>query len=291
MCICTPPILGKDLKVRNIYGIRSFFLSLMKCKFLKITQRLLVVMLVGLTLLGVQCMQVNVVQPNSQNVGHALIHYESFTLIYVKENLKPLECLTEGCKEKKIPADVNMYSKGSGAVIAHKNDETYVITAAHVCLSNTPPDHLTINGEAYSFESTVSITVIDYYGGKHESKIMGTDVKNDVCILKTSNMWASPLRMAYNMPNRGEKIYNMAAPRGIFYPGMILMFEGYYSGYDGTQRHFFSIPAGPGSSGSVVLNEEGEIISIVHSAAISFENVAIGASLSSILTLMKQVGF
>jgi S1-C subfamily serine protease len=224
------------------------------------------------------------------NVDDALRYYESFTLIYVKENLKPLECLTEGCKGKPLPEDVNMYSKGSGAVIAHKDDETYIITAAHVCLSNTPPDHLTVNGDAYSFESTVSITVIDYYGGKHQSKIMGTDVRNDVCILKTTNSWSKPIRIANYMPNRGEKIYNIAAPRGIFYPGMVLMFEGYYSGYDGVQRHFFSIPAGPGSSGSVVLNSDGEIVSIVHSAAVSFENVAIGASLSSILTLVKEVG-
>jgi S1-C subfamily serine protease len=242
------------------------------------------------TMVGVQCMQVHVVQPITGDVENAHMHYESFTLIYVKENLKPTQCLTDGCKDKKMPDAINMYSKGSGAVIAHKGDETYIITAAHVCLSNTAPDHLTINGESYSFVSTVKITAIDYYGGKHESLVVGSDPANDVCILKTQNTWSRPIRFANSMPLRGEKIYNIAAPRGIFYPGMVLMFEGYYSGYDGDQRQFFSIPAGPGSSGSVILNSSGEIVSVVHSAAISFENLAIGSSLSSILKLLQDSG-
>jgi glutathionyl-hydroquinone reductase len=53
-------------------------------------------------------------------------------------------------------------------------------------------------------------------------------------------------------------------------------YYGYSSGCDDYECAF-TIPATYGSSGSAVINEKGEIVSIISRAAISFSNYAIGA--------------
>ena len=80
----------------------------------------------------------------------------------------------------------------------------------------------------------------------------------------------------------GEKVYAIAAPHSIFSPGNALLFDGYFTGYDMTENAFYTIPTKPGSSGAGVINDEGELIAIIHSAPGSFENLAIASSLKNV---------
>ena len=81
----------------------------------------------------------------------------------------------------------------------------------------------------------------------------------------------------------------MAAPFGIFNPGMVLLMHGYYSGKDSRNIHFFTIPTRPGSSGSPILNADGEIVSVIHSAMRSFESVGLGCDLAAIQNIMTEI--
>ena len=67
----------------------------------------------------------------------------------------------------------------------------------------------------------------------------------------------------------------MASPLGLAVPVAVPVFDGYFTGQV-SSLYIFTIPAAPGSSGSPVMNENGEIISIINAAAISFDEYAIG---------------
>jgi hypothetical protein len=79
----------------------------------------------------------------------------------------------------------------------------------------------------------------------------------------------------------------MAAPSGIFAPGMLLIFEGYYSGEkDGSD--YYTVPAAPGSSGSAILNSRGDIIGVIHSAILKFPNLAACVTQEQIISFLKK---
>ena len=260
-------------------------------KLAKLCRVLTVFLLVCITLFGIHCVQLHVEENPALQVFGPTQRYESFTLIIARESVKITKCISESCKNKPLPnSNLNMISKGSGGVIAHKEDETYVITAAHVCATNTTSDVMKMGDDEYSIEVNHHLQLIDYYGGSHDASVVKMDNENDICIVKADGTWSTPLAIATEMVPRGKRVFNMAAPRGIFYPGMVLTFEGFYAGYDGRRNQFFTIPAGPGSSGSVIINDNGQLISVIHSAAISFETLALGSSLVNIIAIIKESG-
>lgn len=166
---------------------------------------------------------------------------------------------------------------GSGAVISHDESRTssYVISANHVCGNDKetyaivefkdPTSHTLI----FSVESKLQI--LDYYGSVYNANVIRADEDNDICILATDNIMfkSPPVRVAKNAPEPGDRIYNVASPRSLSRPGAVLSYEGYFAGTiaggEGiaNPHYLLAIPTAPGSSGSIILNEHGEIVSII----------------------------
>lgn len=157
---------------------------------------------------------------------------------------------------------------GSGVIIAHEQESTLVITAGHVC--KMPP------GESHL------LSVVDSEGNIHQSKSLKFDDTPDLCIIKTTGTWGTPVQLSSKEPAYGERMVSMAAPEGFFEPNMVLVFDGRYSGQASNGDRIFTIPCAPGSSGSAVLNQDGKIVSIIHSAAKNFQNIAIGSNIADI---------
>jgi hypothetical protein len=63
---------------------------------------------------------------------------------------------------------------------------------------------------------------------------------------------------------------------GIFNKNMVPILEGRYNGVSFRGSAMYSIPAAPGSSGSMVLNENFELVGMIHSLHIRFPNVTVG---------------
>lgn len=232
----------------------------------------------------------------------------SFTLIEVSLILEPTECVIIGTGEEckaflsmLPPKTIN--TRGSGTVVSVVNNQTYVLTADHVCShpskSSFDMPIPTAPGEAPSLaritvKQTTMVSAVDSEGVSHASSVHATDQLNDACLIKSDGGWGIErvVPVADEMPKVGARVYNIAAPFGIFSPGdpgVKLHFEGRYSGSDARGNYFYTLPARPGSSGSSVLNDSGEIIGVVHSAMINFEHVALAASLSSIQALMATI--
>ena len=86
---------------------------------------------------------------------------------------------------------------------------------------------------------------------------------------------------SYKDPKIGEDVHMISAPMWSYQKEFRQHYTGKASGCDDYECAF-SIPATYGSSGSAVINEKGEIISIISRAAVDFNNYALGAKPASI---------
>jgi len=189
--------------------------------------------------------------------------------------------------------------KGSGVIVGHKQNRTFIMTAAHVCSDmGQVPSTIMIEEEnkdkkneftmAIEVEVESVLKTIDYFGNVHLAVIHAIDASSDLCILSTEGVWGLAVHIADEMPDKGVQVQNMAAPAGIFFPEMILRFHGYYAGVDGNGHNFFTVPSTGGSSGSPILYN-GKIISILTMAYRDFEHTAIGTSLDDIHSIMQSL--
>ena len=91
--------------------------------------------------------------------------------------------------------------------------------------------------------------------------------------------------------NIGDRVYNVASPMAFFSPGMVPLFDGYYSGDIFSSQgldSIYTIAAREGSSGSSVLNSRGQIIGVVHSSIPGFHNVAICTTYNELLAFVSE---
>jgi len=166
-------------------------------------------------------------------------------------------------------------SSGSGVVIKSLSSNTNVLTAGHVC--ELPPGDVHL------------LAAIDNEGTVHNAIEAKLSKKPDLCLIKTSGKWGTPVNLSKKELKYGDEIMSMAAPNGIFESKMVLLFDGRYAGRTSESDEIFTIPCAPGSSGSAILDKNGEIVSIVHSASRNFQNMAVGSNIKDINDFLKKL--
>ena len=214
------------------------------------------------------------------------IPYHSFVLIQHQIAIMPSGCILSsgGCT---LPPGEIMSSRGSGAVIGHGQGMSHILTAAHVC-QHRRAEGVIMGGLPYEYEYIENVSVVDFHGNTRPGLVIATDRENDLCLISVEGQWTDAVPLSSQMPDLGEQVQNMAAPMGIFSPGMVLMFDGRYSGLDRDGEAFFTIPSYAGSSGSSIVNSSGEIVGIIHSATRNFNNVAIATPIEPITSFLSQ---
>ena len=166
-------------------------------------------------------------------------------------------------------------ASASGTVVGHHKGKSYILTARHFCDEET---------KGY-------IDVIDAHTQKMESvetKILAKSRKFDACILESPKLPVKAIPMANFKPNIGEKVYNLAAPQGVFGEDLVMLFEGFYSGVlksDGLHNpdaDIYSLPANPGSSGSPILNSRGMLIGMVWAIHSRFHHITLSVPFNAL---------
>ena len=219
------------------------------------------------------------------------VSHKAFVLVSLDNHVIPDDCiddeymsLGDECPEV---GGFTISSRGSGIIVGISKGISYILTASHVC-RHQKAEAVVVNGVPYSYTNSEQLTVIGYDGATRRSIIVGADEDNDICLVLSLGVWASPAKIAKEEPLQGEHVYNIAAPMGIFAPGMALLFDGHFSGIDPDHNAFYTIPAWPGSSGSPVFNTDGEVIGIIHSATPIFPNISVASRLEDIQNLLNR---
>lgn len=173
------------------------------------------------------------------------------SFVQIENRLDFTRCtLGVGCKRGKTKAD------GSGFIVKQSKKGTVIMTASHVC-KVTPPPHLNVK----ILKS--DLYVKDLKKKNYKVKIIAMNRKNDMCLLLSKKRINYPsVKLAKKAPVEKDRIVNIAAPGGIVYKDVIPIFEGVYIGSK-SGKQLYTLYAIGGSSGSMILNSDGELVGIV----------------------------
>jgi len=100
--------------------------------------------------------------------------------------------------------------------------------------------------------------------------------------LETRKFDFDNIKLAKKMPDIGENIFTVSSPLSIYGKSFRLHFNGNYGGCDSRYGCMYTIPATYGSSGSLVLNKKGQLISVVSISIIPFQNISAGPHVDEI---------
>ncbi len=170
---------------------------------------------------------------------------------------------------------------GSAIVIESNNKGSWALSAGHVCYPEPDPHALNINDWA--------MLALNIHGEPRPMSIVALDMSNDVCVFRIPGGPMPVVPLAKKQVELGERAFLGAYPGGMYEPGFVPLFEGFYSGeltVGEKKWSGFTIPVAPGSSGGGVVNERGELIGIISMAVSNFENITLAAKLDNIQNLL-----
>jgi len=186
--------------------------------------------------------------------------------------------------------DIQLWS-GSAAYIQNVSEESnLVLTAAHVChLSPAMSLNLRIKFgiRVSEYKKEIRLKNSEF---NTIAKPIAIDKKNDVCLMKAKKSNIG-LKVSDKAPEYGEEYYNIAAPAGVYGKDMNLLFQGYFSGkkkIKKVKRDFYTIPVTGGSSGSPIINRNGEVVGLVSMGLNQFENMSISPEFKHIQSILYE---
>jgi len=206
------------------------------------------------------------------NSLHNILPRDSF--LHIKKTVTVAVCSASGCKEKTYKAIA------SGSAVKTNQAGTFVLTAAHVCDTTRRNDK--------ELKVTDSFQVTTLKGNKYSATKLTYDNDIDACLLFVKELKLKPIKFADSAPKAGDKAYNIGAPLGIFAPGVVPILEGRYIGSDSVETALYSIPAAPGSSGSPILNTNGELIGMIHSVYRRFAIISISVEYHALKKFLEK---
>lgn len=160
--------------------------------------------------------------------------------------------------------------QASGLAISSSGEKTYVLTADHFCDAYT---EFSISKDTINFGSILRL--YDVEGRTWDAEIVAQSPEHDLCLVETDMPIMRNIDIADEMPDIGEEVNVVSAPLGIGGGGVSLHFDGKFSGC-ASGNCFFTVPAAPGASGSLILNEDGEVVGMTQLAAHNLQNLTMG---------------
>ena len=219
---------------------------------------------------------------------------ERRSFVKIRKTLSVKICKKKKKSKKHACKDAaEMRSSGSGAAIGRNSIGSFILTAQHVCKNVTDDvgfvaflERMLLGkkkkkkGAKLKFDE--KMTAVDIEGRVYELDTVNEDEDRDICVMFAENMRLKPLKRRYTELAVGEKIYNIAAPLGIFEVNLVPLFEGRYVGIRDKFSSMYSLPATGGSSGSPILDENGRLVGMVHSVINGFRQITISPKLDDI---------
>jgi S1-C subfamily serine protease len=175
------------------------------------------------------------------------------------------------------------FSTASGFLVAKDK----IMTARHVCDVDMFLSMLSLTSKKR--DVAVFFGVKSWAGDVYVASIVKMHPTADLCIMQLDiePKEMEILTISPVQPKIGEKVYNFASPLGFSSRMMTPIFEGFYSGITisnltKTPTAIYTIPIKPGSSGSPIVNEHGELIGVVSAGLSKMENIAMSPTFQEV---------
>lgn len=162
-------------------------------------------------------------------------------------------------------------------------DDNHLITAGHVCdgivglqVQGVLSDDIQLT---YYKDHNFTTAVL------HNAVIDAIDSKNDICVLGYDNHGLKPFQFSKQGPRVTDVVYIVGAPHGVFAavaPGEVMSLDETF-GPEMPNKIVVTAPAAPGNSGSVIVNDKGEVIGMLVAGAGEFDHLSIATSLEKIV--------
>ena len=201
--------------------------------------------------------------------------------VKVYKNITVTRCLKNAIESSEANCETRLLSStGSGAFVNLVKDVSVVLTAGHVCDNFIK---LPKEDKKYNFSIEASIVVQDHSSSFYRSKIIlseqsSKDPKHaDLCslVVDKKNKKGQGLTLESRPPKRGEDVYYMGAPMGIYHPPSVLLVKGVFSGKIDKLSSLTTAPAAPGSSGSSVLSLRNRVYGVLFAVHPSFNTASV----------------
>ena len=245
-----------------------------------------------------------------------------------------VESTTPGVRECSVTKLSSLNVIGSGVVVdvsRRYDDVSYVMTAAHVCLAKdvyerTIENLATDNGltvDEFIYTTPPRLTVDTRLDHDVTAKIVVLYPARDLCVVGVSGMETVPYvrdvgtsmrrpppvtsaKVSTRHPERGDKVWTLSAPMGLWQDDLLNKFSGYYSG-EYTCRAaevdtfaisctpgqstwaVYTTPATKGSSGGPIFDSTGRVIGIISMVPSTFNNITYATKLTDIRRILDEL--
>ena len=200
---------------------------------------------------------------------------------------EPIEIDSESCFFVKERIDL-FENTASGLVIDSSELGSRIITAHHFCSSFLDPgiDRKLISDINLSLE----LVVIDTSSNRFYGKIEKFNIENDLCLIEIEEkiLGTKNIKFKRGDPEIGDKVNVIASPLSMSKNGVLLTFEGIYSGCNAKGTCFYTVPATGGSSGSIVFDKRGNAIGMIQAVPVEFQAVSIGVNSDTIIRFLNE---
>jgi S1-C subfamily serine protease len=211
---------------------------------------------------------------NNSNISGILPH-KSFVHFYKTTTLK-------SCNEAQC-LSLSFRSSASGFVVSIINDGSFAITAAHFCEDEAPK-----RNDLKKAKIVTKYKAIRLDGKSYKAVALTYQRDIDVCLIYVKDLIkeVKPVKISGRAPKPGDKVYNLAAPMGIVGPNMVPILEGRFNGNLNGEA-YYSLLAAPGSSGSMIVNNRGKLIGMVHSVFTHFPVMTMATKYDNLKNFIK----
>jgi len=179
------------------------------------------------------------------------------------------------------------FSTGSGIAIGAVSGGSLILTAGHVCKIQLGKE-----AKKYIKNYDISLAVTNFSKQLVRAKIVkvafSEEDKRDLCLLYVSGLKGDHVSFASRAPKKGDLVYTMAAPIGIYHAPTVPLFSGIYSGAIENGNVLTTIPATGGSSGSAILNDKMKVVGVLYASAKGFNHISLATSYVDTLLFVNE---